>query len=95
MKVDPKAYDVISWAGEPGDVVLLHPGTLHGGAPVDESFKDRHTLVLRFFGDDARFHALPSRSRSGFTEAGVLFLDHISQLKTGEPFRAPCFKQLR
>jgi hypothetical protein len=35
-KRDPNAYDVISWATQPGDIVVLHPRTLHGGAPVDE-----------------------------------------------------------
>jgi hypothetical protein len=75
--------------------VVLHPGTLHGGAPVDASFTDRHTLVLRFFGDDAKFRSLPSHSDSGYTPAGVILLDHIGHLKDGEPFRAPFFKQLK
>jgi ectoine hydroxylase-related dioxygenase (phytanoyl-CoA dioxygenase family) len=92
---DPGAYDVLSWAAEPGDIVVLHPGTLHGGAPVDAAFPDRHTLVLRFFGDDAVFHPLPTQSRSGYQEAGVLFVDQIAHLKDGDPFRAPCFRQLR
>lgn len=94
-KADPGAYDVVSWATKPGDMVVLHPGSLHGGAPVDQSFKDRHTLVLRFFGDDATFHPLPSHSISGFTEAGVLFLEDLAHLKAGDPFRASCFRQLK
>ncbi len=92
---NPGAYEVLSWASEPGDVVVLHPGTLHGGAPVDANFPDRHTLVLRFFGDDARFHALPAQSRSGYAEAGTLFVEEIKHLKQGDLFRAPCFEQLR
>ncbi|RFQ17709.1 phytanoyl-CoA dioxygenase, partial [Pseudomonas sp. ATCC 13867] len=47
---DPDAYDVLSFATEPGDIVVLHPGSLHGGAPVDETFPNRHTFVFRFFG---------------------------------------------
>ena len=27
-------FDIVSWAVEPGDVVLFHPATLHGGAPT-------------------------------------------------------------
>jgi ectoine hydroxylase-related dioxygenase (phytanoyl-CoA dioxygenase family) len=92
---DPAAYEVLSWASQPGDMVVLHPGSLHGGAPVDASFPDRHTLVLRFFGDDAHFHPLPSESRARYSEAGVLFVDQIGHLKAGEPFRAACFEQLR
>ena len=94
-KLDPKKYDVLSWATQPGDIVVLHPGMLHGGAPVDEKFRNRHTLVLRFFGDESFFRSLPSHSDSGYTPAGVLFVDHLRDLKDGDPFRAPCFKQLR
>jgi hypothetical protein len=93
-RADPQAYDVISWATQPGDVVLLHPGVLHGGAPVDAGFPDRHTLVLRFFGDDAVFSPLPDHSDSGFTPAGVLFLEELASLRRGDPFRSPCFRQL-
>lgn len=91
---DPNAFDIMSWATEPGDVVLVHPGSLHGGAPVDAKFPDRHTLVLRFFGDDALFRALPSKSRSGYTPAGVLHLEHISHLQDGEPYRSPFYVQV-
>jgi hypothetical protein len=91
---NPAAYDIISWETEPGDVLLLHPGVLHGGGAVDAAFPTRHTLVLRFFGDDAVFSPLPQPSVSGFTSAGVLFLEELAALKDGDPFRAPCFRQL-
>ncbi|MFE5583562.1 phytanoyl-CoA dioxygenase family protein [Kitasatospora sp. NPDC056531] len=57
--LDPDAYDVASWATEPGDVVVIHPRSLHSGPAVDAGCPDRHTLVLRFFGDDAVFRTLP------------------------------------
>ena len=94
-KTNPNKYDVLSWATQPGDIVVLHPGMLHGGAPVDATFRNRHTLVLRFFGDDSVFRSLPSHSDSGYTTAGVLFADQLGHLKDGDPFRAPCFKQVR
>lgn len=94
-KTNPDKYDVLSWASQPGDIVVLHPGMLHGGAPVDAAFRNRHTLVLRFFGDDAVFRSLPSHSDNGYTQAGVLFVDHLGHLKDGDPFRASCFPQLR
>jgi hypothetical protein len=93
-RANPGAYDILSWATNPGDVLLLHPGSLHGGGPTDADFPDRHTLVLRFFGDDATFSPLPENSRSGYSTAGVLFVDELSHLKAGDPFRAPCFRQL-
>lgn len=94
-KVDPEAYDILSWALEPGDALILHPGTLHGGAPVDADFRDRHTLVLRFFGDDAVFRPLPGKSKSRMPPQGLLFRKELAHLSDGEPFRAPMFQQLR
>lgn len=88
---DPGAYDVLSWATEPGDVLLLHPGSLHGGAPVDADFPARHTLVFRFFGDDATYRSLPD---SGFTRHGILFGKETAALKNGDPYRSPVFRQL-
>nr|WP_315597387.1 phytanoyl-CoA dioxygenase family protein [uncultured Cupriavidus sp.] len=93
-RADPNAYDIVSWATNPGDVLLLHPGSLHGGGATDADFPDRHTLVLRFFGDDATFSPLPENSRSGYSTAGVLFVDELSHLKAGDPFRASCFRQI-
>ncbi|HEU4428128.1 MAG TPA: phytanoyl-CoA dioxygenase family protein [Myxococcota bacterium] len=92
-KLDPNAYDVVSWATEPGDVVVLHPGALHGGAPVDDAFPERHTLVFRFFGDDATFRALPDNNKH-YGRNGVLFKKQMAALNPGDPFRSPVFRQL-
>ena len=94
-RLDPEAYDILSWATEPGDVVAVHPGALHGGAPVDTAFPERHTLVLRFFGDDATFHPLPENSAAGYGTGGVLFIEEMSALRAGDPLRSPIFVQLR
>ncbi|MBV7586220.1 phytanoyl-CoA dioxygenase family protein [Pseudomonas sp. PDM33] len=91
---NPDAYDVLSFATEPGDIVVLHPGSLHGGAPVDETFPNRHTFVFRFFGDDATFRPLPSQSASGYPEQGILFTEELKSLKQGDAFRHPTFRQL-
>jgi ectoine hydroxylase-related dioxygenase (phytanoyl-CoA dioxygenase family) len=93
-KLDPDAYEILSWATEPGDVVAVHPTALHGGAPVDAAFPSRHTLVLRFFGDDATFHPLPEISASGYGSGGVLFVEEMSALRAGDPLRSPTFLQL-
>lgn len=91
---DPGAYDILSWATEPGDVVFLHPGTLHGGASIDQACPERHTFVFRFFGDDAIFDPLPLVSRSGYERNGNLYRDEIAALQPGEPFRLPIFPQM-
>lgn len=93
-KRDPGAWDILSWASEPGDVLLLHPASLHGGANVDADCPERHTLVLRFFGDDATFSPLPEVSRSGYARNGNLFRDEVAALNPGEPFRLPIFAQM-
>lgn len=93
-QIDPDAYDVVSFASHPGDVLLLHPGSLHGGAPVDADFPSRRTLVFRFFGDDAVFQPLPENSASGYGPEGVLFRKELTGLKAGDPFRSPHFRQL-
>ena len=93
-KLDPDAYEIRSWATELGDVVVFHPGALHGGAPVDAAFPERHTLVFRFFGDDATFLPLPGHSDAGYGPGGVLFIEEMATLKSGDPFRSPTFRQL-
>lgn len=91
---DSDAYDILSWATEPGDVVVVHPGALHGGAPVDAAFPERHTLVFRFFGDDATFQPLPDHSDAGYARNGVLFVEEMAAMNPGDPFRSPMFRQL-
>lgn len=80
---DPKSWDVVSWETTPGDVIVFHPFALHGGAPVDAATPDRHTIVLRFFGDDAVYSSLPNTDWA--------MLDHQID---GSPFRGK-FPQLR
>lgn len=92
---DPTSWDVVSYGTQPGDVIMLHPHCLHGGAPVDAGTPNRHTLVLRFFGDDATFRSLPEQSRSGYPRQGILFSEELAHLKDGDLFRSPAFQQIR
>jgi hypothetical protein len=63
---------------------------------VDANFRDRHTIVFRFFGDDATFYPLPAVSRApGFARNGMLFREEMAKLEPGEPFRSPVFQQVR
>lgn len=79
-------YDIVSWPVEPGDLVLFHPATLHGGAPTHPGGR-RRTLTLRFFGEDAVYDPRPGRPgprAPGFHE----------RMAPGEPFRDPSFLKL-
>jgi hypothetical protein len=39
-KNDPTSWDVISWDVKPGDALVFHSGSLHGGAPGNSSLPD-------------------------------------------------------
>ncbi len=56
-------FDVVGFACEPGDVVLFHFGTLHGGGATGTL--GRRSLALRFVGPDCR------RRSTGAGEAGA------------------------
>lgn len=94
---DPTSWDLLSFATEPGDVIVFHPGSLHGGAPVDAATPDRRTLVMRFFGDDAVYSPLPDTTPPDLDLPGVghekwAYLD--SQVD-GAPFRSRMHPQVR
>ncbi len=90
---DSQSWDVLSFEINPGDVLFLHPRSLHGGAPVDADCPTRHTLVMRFFGDDATFRELPT-CPTDYARNGMLFREEMASLKQGEPFRRPMFRQI-
>jgi ectoine hydroxylase-related dioxygenase (phytanoyl-CoA dioxygenase family) len=72
-------YEIVSFAITPGDVVVFHPGMLHGGAPVTES-RQRRTLSLRFFGADAVYSSRPAK-------VGPPIPELHDALTDGDPFR--------
>ncbi len=55
LVVDPKAWDIVAFDVEPGDIVALHPHSLHSGGPADEGMSERRTLVFRFYGDESYY----------------------------------------
>ena len=87
-------YEIISWATEPGDVIVFHPRMLHGGAPTHAG-RRRRTLSLRFFGDDAVFASRPGNLGAPDGEAESRLADIRLGLREGQPFRHPRFPQVR
>lgn len=88
---DPASWDIVSWDLEPGDVLVFHSGSLHGGAPVTPDCPTRHTIVLRFFGDQVHYRPLPTTAPD--------FVHDIREyddrtLTPGEPYRTPHLPQL-
>jgi ectoine hydroxylase-related dioxygenase (phytanoyl-CoA dioxygenase family) len=84
-------YEIVSWAMEPGDLLVFHPAMLHGGAPTRPGSK-RRTLSMRFFGKDAVYAPRPGSSgKVGPTNFGQ---DEL-KLQPGDPFRHPAFPRVR
>ena len=92
-------FAIVSWAMVPGDVVLFHPATLHGGAPT-RSGQARRTLSLRFFGDDAWVAKRPHDGMANIDglkhdDGGRHPLKKMALAVDGSPFRHADFPRLR
>jgi len=83
-------FDITTFPVEPGDVIIFHPSTLHGGGPTREN-ETRRTLSLRFFGDDAVVASRPGAKRTGENSHP---LNQISVEPDGSPFRQEGFPQI-
>jgi ectoine hydroxylase-related dioxygenase (phytanoyl-CoA dioxygenase family) len=81
------AWRIGGWATDPGDVLIFHPSVLHGGGAPGPA-RERRTLSLRFFGEDAVYARRP-----GPTPAPRVEGLH-ERLGPGAPFRDPAFARL-
>ena len=83
-------FDIVAFPVDPGDVVIFHPSTLHGGGPTLAN-DTRRTLSLRFFGDDAVVAARPG---AGVPNKKTHPLIQMSGEPEGSPFRHEGFPQI-
>jgi hypothetical protein len=90
---DASSWDIKSFDVKRGDALVLHPGALHGGGRVDQSFSCRRTLVLRLHGDDAFWLDLP-RDTSGLSESMLNVVNVSERGEPGSPMRDPRSVQL-
>lgn len=88
IEANREQFDIVGWPIEPGDVLLFHPATLHGGGGT-EAGKRRRTLSLRFVGEDAQFVPRPAGK-----DTPPSFLELNESLREGDSFRHPSFLQL-
>jgi ectoine hydroxylase-related dioxygenase (phytanoyl-CoA dioxygenase family) len=86
IEAERDAWDIVSWAVEPGDLIVFHPAVLHGGAPTHPGGR-RRTLTLRFFGENAVYD--PREGGAGPRVSGF-----HERMRAGEPFRDPSFLKL-
>jgi hypothetical protein len=95
-KAGPDSWDVVSYAYEPGDIIAFHPHCLHGGAPLGPDCPERHTLVLRFFGDEAYYKPLGGeRSKIWEGTGDEDVRDDYRGLNPGDPLGNGTFLQIR
>jgi ectoine hydroxylase-related dioxygenase (phytanoyl-CoA dioxygenase family) len=87
IEADRSAWDIVSWAVQPGDVIVFHPQVLHGGGATHDG-RRRRTLSLRYFGRDATYATRPG----GGIAPKVPGL--AERLSPGDPFRDPAFLAL-
>jgi len=75
-------YDVVNFDVEPGDILVHHYRTWHGGGGNLSRYQVRRAASLRYCGDDIRFKQRPGTPKQ---------LHHTHQLQNGEPLSAPDF----
>jgi ectoine hydroxylase-related dioxygenase (phytanoyl-CoA dioxygenase family) len=85
IEADRASFDIFSFGVQRGDVVMFHPGMLHGGGSVANG-SARRTLSVRFFGDDVVYAPKP---RPAPTYPG-----HSVGLEPGDPLRGAWFPRL-
>jgi ectoine hydroxylase-related dioxygenase (phytanoyl-CoA dioxygenase family) len=86
IQADRAAWDVLSWDVTPGDLIVFHLGTLHGGAGAEPGMR-RRTASLRFLGPDVVYDGR-ARDEVGAQEGNDVALSGMyAGLRHGDPFR--------
>ena len=73
-------YEILAWDMEPGDCLVFHGMTAHGGSGNLPSGLARRAVSVQWLGDDARFRLIPGHEDSHVSEE---LLQH--GVKPGEP----------
>ena len=85
IEADRDAYDIVSYASEPGDLLVFHPAILHGGGAGNGR---RRTLSLRFYGDDVTYDPPAGPPSPPFPGVDATH-------RPGDPLRSSWFPRLR
>ena len=64
IDADRSTFDIVAWDYRPGDVILFHTLTIHGGATVPPG-GERNTLCVRFVDAEVRYQPRPERALNG------------------------------
>lgn len=89
IEADRSQWDIVSWEITPGDVVIAHPGVLHGGGHTSQNGR-RRALTVRCYGNDIVYATRPP------TRPTVPLTPGLSlQLRPGDPLRSAWYPRLR
>ena len=81
----PLSWDIAGFDVSPGDLVILHPHSIHSGGKNDDTLPVRRNVVLHFFGDKSYYsghlphepgpyeHKPLSATGGGFLQDGDLY----------------------
>lgn len=96
IEAEREKWDIVGWEVEPGDVLVFHPGVLHGGGAT-RADQRRRTLSLRFFGADAVYARRPFLTDRAIPEARATSVFQLlpGRLAPGDAFRHPEFPRVR
>jgi hypothetical protein len=75
---------IVSWPSAPGDVLIFHTASLHGGGATLPGMR-RRSLTLRFVGDDVVRVARPQRRRDPGAAGDQERADRFERLPLGAP----------
>ncbi|NIP15820.1 MAG: phytanoyl-CoA dioxygenase [Pseudomonadales bacterium] len=89
IEADRASFDIVSWEINPGDVIMAHPGVLHGGGATRSSGR-RRAITVRCYGDDIVYATRPPTRPTVPLTPGLGL-----KLKPGDPLRHPYYPRLR
>jgi ectoine hydroxylase-related dioxygenase (phytanoyl-CoA dioxygenase family) len=89
IEAERDKWDIVSWDITPGDVIVFHPASLHGGGATTAG-RRRRALSVRCYGDDVVYDKRPPTKRTAPATPGLEL-----QLQPGEPLRHPLYPKLR
>ncbi len=78
-------FDILSWDVTPGDVIVFHLGTLHGGAGTAPGMR-RRAISLRFLGPDVVFDGRMRDERGAQAGNDMALAGVYAGLNHGDPF---------
>ncbi len=84
IDADRSAYNIVSWALEPGDALLFHARTVHGSRGNRSATTGRRAIATRWCGDDVVYRPM----------AGQLPSMWDPHLEPGEPLGGPMYPRI-